>query len=361
MSRARAEQGAVSGADRRCVRRWLAALLVLLLGALLPAQARAREITDMVGRRVVVPDVIHRVAALSPPATALVYAFDPGLLVGINFPLWESERRFTAERYRSLPVIGGMVGNGRQVNVEVLLAARPDVVLLWVRDGPDAAVNAQFEKVLAPLRVPVVYVRFDALPDYPGAIAFLGGLLGRERRAAELNAYAEATLKGVAAVLAGSSARPGVYYAEGVDGLATDGEGSMHTQLIPLAGGRNVHRLPPATHMGMEAISLEQLLAYDPDVILVKEVRARAHILSDPRWRPLRAVREGRVLQIPHLPFNWFDRPPSFMRLLGLRWLAHALHPAEVPFDAVPETKRFYQLFLGVKLTDAEAEEVLCR
>lgn len=345
--------------DPDAVRRALTLLLVA--GAIVPAAGDAREITDMAGCRVAVPEAIHRVAGLSPPATALVYAFDPGLLVGINFPLWDAERRFTSERYRTLPVIGGMVGNGRTVNLEVLLAAKPDVVLLWVREGADAAVNAQFEKLLAPLHVPVVHVRFDALPDYPAAISFLGDLLEMRARASELSAYAEQALASVASGLAGISSRPAVYYAEGLDGLATDGDGSMHTQLIPLAGGRNVHPVPPRTHMGMEAVSLEQVLAYDPEFILVKEPRARARILSDPRWKPLRAVREGRVLQIPYLPFNWFDRPPSFMRLLGLRWLGHALHPDRVPFDALPETKRFYELFLGVKLTDAEAAEVLCR
>jgi iron complex transport system substrate-binding protein len=135
----------------------------------------------------------------------------------------------------------------------------------------------------------------------------------------------------------------------------------MHTELIPLAGGRNARPTPPSTMMGMEEISLEQILAYDPDVVLVKETMVYARIRSDPRWRSLRAVREGRVLLIPSQPFNWFDRPPSFMRLLGLRWLAHALHPDRVPFDELAETRRFYRLFLGVELTEADAAEVLCR
>jgi iron complex transport system substrate-binding protein len=209
----------------------------------------------------------------------------------------------------------------------------------------------------------VLYVRFDALADYPAAISFLGDLVGHRERAEALNAYARDVLARVASVLGKlpDGSRPTVYYAEGMDGLATDGEGSMHTELIPIAGGRNVHRIPSTTHMGMEAISLEQVLAYDPDVILVKEPAARARILADPRWQSLRAVRGGRVLQIPFLPFNWFDRPPSFMRLLGLKWLGHALHPDLVPFDAVAEAKRFYRLFLGVELSDADAAEVLCR
>ena len=337
------------------------ALLALLV--LSPSTARARELVDMIGRRVSVPDRVERVAALSPPATYLVYAFDPGLLVGLNFPLREDEKRFTTEAYRSLPVLGGMVGNGRNINLEVLLASRPDVVLLWTRGKANDAINEQYERLLAPLNLPLVHVRFEGIADYPAAISFLGTLLGRQVRAAALNAYTREALAEVTAAVRGipTAARPSIYYAEGPDGLATDGEGSMHTELIPLAGGRNVRSTPPSTMMGMEKVSLEQVLAYDPDVVLVKETMAYTQIRSDPRWRSLRAVREGRVLMIPYQPFNWFDRPPSFMRLLGLRWLAHALHPDRVPFDELAETRRFYRLFLGVELTEAEAAEVLCR
>jgi iron complex transport system substrate-binding protein len=148
------------------------ALLVLLL--LSPSLTRPRELVDMIGRRVTVPDRVERVAALSPPATYLVYAFDPGLLVGLNFPLREGEKRFTAEAYRALPVLGGMEGNGRNVNLEVLLAARPDVVLLWTRGKANDAINEQYERLLAPLNLPLVHVRFDGIADYPAAISSWG-------------------------------------------------------------------------------------------------------------------------------------------------------------------------------------------
>lgn len=83
--------------------------LPVLAGLLLaPTVGQAREIVDMKGRHASVPDTIQRVAALSPPATYLVYAIDPGFLVGLNFPPSDGEARFTVERFRSLPVIGGM-------------------------------------------------------------------------------------------------------------------------------------------------------------------------------------------------------------------------------------------------------------
>ena len=73
------------------------------------------------------------------------------------------------------------------------------------------------------------------------------------------------------------------------------------------------------------------------------------------------AVKDKRVYLIPYEPFNWFDRPPSFMRLLGIKWLLNLLHPDRFPVDMVAETQNFYRLFLGVELTAAQAREVLNR
>ena len=67
-------------------------LFCLLL--LQTATGHAREITDMTGRKVQVPDRITRVYASSPPATYLLYALDPALIVGLNSPLNETEERF---------------------------------------------------------------------------------------------------------------------------------------------------------------------------------------------------------------------------------------------------------------------------
>jgi iron complex transport system substrate-binding protein len=111
----------------------------------------------------------------------------------------------------------------------------------------------------------------------------------------------------------------------------------------------------------MEKISMEQLLLYDPEVILVKEKTFFAGMSTDPRWQNIRAVKSGRVYLIPHVPFNWFDRPPSFMRLLGIKWLLNVLHPDRYHIDMVEEARAFYHLFLGVDLSEKDAQEILKR
>lgn len=106
---------------------------------------------------------------------------------------------------------------------------------------------------------------------------------------------------------------------------------------------------------------MEAVVAADPEVILAQEKEFVDGVYSDPRWQSIRAVKNKKVHLIPRSPFNWFDRPPSFMRLLGIRWLANILYPDRFPFDPARETREFYSLFLGVQLNDQALQAVLQR
>jgi iron complex transport system substrate-binding protein len=327
-------------------------LLTLILSVGCCFSAQARQITDMVGRQVTIPDVIRTVYGTSPPATYMVYAFDPGMVAGLNFPFNQSEKEYLDPRLQSLPVIGGWFGQGRVSNLETLLQVRPDIILVWAWQM--SAVNEKIEQALKPLEIPVVYMIMDTLDDYPAAFRFIGELFGMQARARALCSYAEATLEETARVRATipEEERVSVYYAEGADGLSTECHTSVHAQLIPLSGGKNVHRCSSSNVRGMQKISMEQVLQYDPQVIVAHEPLFFSHLEKETAWRNIRAVREGRVYRIPRTPLNWFDRPPSFMRLLGLKWMTHQLYPAAYPLDLVAETRHFYKLFLNVTLDE---------
>ena len=353
--------GSVSRAGRNrgpaCAAGFLVLFLVLVIECVSPALAR--EIRDMTGRDVAVPETIERVFSVSPPGTFLVYAFDPGLVVGLNFPLSAAERKYTAKDLHDLPVIGGLVGQGRNLNQEMLLKVRPDVVVIPV--SPFAEINRYYEEIFRKLGIPWVNVRIERLDDYPEALRFMGELLGRQERAALLYGYAQQSLEQVRRSVEGipESKRPRVYYADGSDGLHTERAGSMHTELIDLCGGANVHTGELSERYFREKLSLEKVILYDPEIILAKERPFFEKIRNDPRWAGIEAVREGRCFLIPHAPFNWFDRPPSFMRLLGARWLVTVIHPGLLKTDMIRETRDFYRLFLGVELSEEQALEVL--
>jgi iron complex transport system substrate-binding protein len=153
--------------------------------------------------------------------------------------------------------------------------------------------------------------------------------------------------------------RPSVYYAEGVDDLSTECNDSIHVELLKIAGDKDVHRCHTSSHMGMEKVSLEQVMMYTPDIIVAQEKTFYDSVTKDQRWQNVKAAKEGRVYLIPRAPYNWFDRPPSFMRIMGLNWLMYNLYPSEYRIDVVKEAREFYKLFLGVDLPNEEIERVI--
>jgi iron complex transport system substrate-binding protein len=334
-----------------------AATMVALASAAFADPAARRDVVDMAGRRVSIPISIKKVYSSSPPATYLMYAVAPDLLAGLNFPFRENEKRLLRPEVVRLPVIGGTFGQGRRMNPEAVLAVHPDFVLAWLDRTRDASkIEAEFART----GLPVVFIRLDTLSDYPATLKFLGDLFGRPGRAAEMAGYIDQALKRVSAAVASipPDRRIRVYYAEGVNGLATECDRSFHVEPVLLAGGDNVHHCEQGSHYGMEKVSLEQIVAYRPSLILAQE-RRFAEAAASPGWRNVEAVKHGRVVYVPRSPFNWIDRPPSFMRALGVQWLANLFYPDRYPLDLGDETRKFYRLFLGVELTAADLDRIL--
>jgi iron complex transport system substrate-binding protein len=339
----------------------LIALLLCLLAQAAPARAlegATREITDMAGRKVTIPATISKVYGASPPANHLLYAVAPDLMAGLSLPISDSDKPFVRPGVARLPVLGGIFGRGRHFNPEEVLKAKPDFVLAWVEKHGNVA---NTEESFSRIGLPVVVVRLDTLSDYPATLTFLGDVLGRSERAKALADYIAAAIARVGAATSDISPekRINVFYAETADGLTTECDQSFHVEPIRVAGGENVHHCRQSTRMGMEKISLEQIIAYQPELILVQDRRFAASVASNPTWRNVEAVKTGRITAIPRVPFNWLDRPPSFMRALGIQWLANLFYPDRFPLDLKAETKAFYKLFVGVDLTDSDVETIL--
>lgn len=322
------------------------------------AVVAGREVVDMTGRKVIVPEIIERVFAGSLYGYTMLSSLAPEMLVATPLPPREFDKRFLHPNLHSLPVIEKIT------DTEVLAKVKPDVVVVWA--DKEQPYHKKSEDVLNSLNIPFVYVivgNLGDVPDFPAAYTFLGKLLGKEDRAAQLADYCQKTLNEVALVVQKVSEpfRPGVYYAECEDGLATEYDDSLHAHLLKLLGDVNVHRGHMTEHKGMEIISLDQLVAYNPAVIIAWNRAFTQNILRDPVWNSIRAVRDRRVYAIPNAPFNWFDRPPCFMRILGLKWLTHILYPNDYAIDIIKETQKFYALFLNTDITAEEASRIIAQ
>lgn len=332
----------------------------ILLSTVLCSVLFAREITDMAGRKVVVPETIKRVYTDYPIMMCLVYAVDPTLLAGNNASFTEQRKKYLHPHVRALPMVQGFFGKGAPANIETVALGKPDVVIAEIWNMP---LNERSVKVLGRLGIPVVYVKLDTTSDYPAAFLFLGNLFGREKRARVLAKYGEYVLKETAHIIRKipQAKRPSIYYAEGVAGLSTECNTSFHTELIELAGATNVYRCSNGIlkTIGREVTSLEQVLRYDPEVIIAADSSFYKNVFKDARWRNIRAVKSGRVYLTPGILFNWFDRPPSFMRLFGIRWLNNCLYPDIFQMDMIKEVQEFYRLFLNLEISEATVKEIL--
>jgi iron complex transport system substrate-binding protein len=258
---------------------------------------------------------------------------------------------------RTLGELGRLTGRGDTANLEVVIAAKPDVIVDFGTVAPTYVSLA--DRVQAQTGIPVVLVdgRFAATA---ASMRLLGRMLGVEERAETIARYAEETLALVdrvrSTVLGGR--QPRVYLARGANGLETGVVGSINTEIIERAGGRNV-AVRSGGRAGLAQVSLEQVLAWNPDWIVTLSREFAAAARHDPAWQAVSAVRSGRVLLAPNLPFGWIDGPPSVNRLIGLRWLVAQFYPELAGFDLRSEVRRFYHLFYGVELSVAALEALL--
>ena len=332
-----------------------AALALLFLFAV-AGPAVARSVTDSAGRKVEVPDRIEKVFAAGPPASILLYMLAPEKMTGWPNPPTPEERPYIAPAYRDLPALGRLTGRGGTANLEVVLKVKPDLILDFgsVRDTYASLADNVQEQT----KIPYVLIdgRFEATP---AALRLLGDVLGLRERGESLARYVEATFADIDKALAEvpPDKRPRVYLARGPDGLETGVVGSINTEIIERAGGRNVAEA--AGQRGLVRASMEQVIVADPEIILTWDRNFFDRVGKDPLWAGIRAVREGRVYLAPTAPFGWIDRPPSLNRIIGLKWLAGLFYPDKLTADLRETTKAFYRLFYHVDVSEPELDTLV--
>lgn len=317
-----------------------------------------RTLTDMAGREVEVPAVIEKAFSTDPTAAIFLYTLVPDRMLGWNYELNDLEKSIILDEYETLPNFG----MGDAINYEAVLAAGPDIAFM-VGTINDATVSSA-DDLQESLGIPVVVVDSE-LSNTPAAYRFMGELFGVEDTAEQLAAYAEETLGDIANMDIPEEEKVRMYYGNGEDSLETAPAGSSHGAIIELVNAINVADLELGDGSRVQ-ISAEQLLAWDPDVIVVNGepkadlpgASAADAIMNDPTYANLTAVKEGKVYGTPNAPFSWVDRPPGPNRIVGLRWLSALIYPDYIQVDVDDAVKEFFSLFYHVDLTDEQLANV---
>jgi len=281
----------------------------LLLAPEVAAQDDAIRSVDDAGREAMLETVPQRIVSLVPVATEIL------------FGLGEGSRVVGRSRFDDYPpevLLIPDVGDAIRPSVETVLLKRPDLVILI--GGSD---NGQAVREMELLEIPFVVLLFNTLEDLRNNVIQLGRIVDRSEEALEMWTGIERDLESVRKAVNGKE-RPSVYYDVGYPPAFTVGAGSYLDALIWTAGGRNVFGDLAAPS---PRVSLEAVIARDPDVIIQPSSgtggTAMAGPESRPGWENLRAVRRGAVLTVPsELVHRLGPRVGEAARLIAV-----ALHP----------------------------------
>jgi iron complex transport system substrate-binding protein len=226
-----------------------------------------------------------RIVSLAPSLTDMLLALDAAdTLAGRS-----SACRLPPALAETIPVAGDF----GVPSIETLVRLRPDVIV--TTDLADPALQTR----LAHLGLRVEVLPAQRLDDIPAALRALGAWAGRTEQADVMAADWERALAGLRERADATTAVP-VYLEIWGDPMITAGRESYLTEMIALAGGRNIFADTPGAYF---QVSAEAVAAADPEVMLflapADDAAALRLAAGRPGWTRLRAPRAGRVRVVP--------------------------------------------------------------
>jgi iron complex transport system substrate-binding protein len=170
--------------------------------------------------------------------------------------------------------------------------------------------------------VPTLTLRVDRIADFRRAVMTLGRLVGDTTSARVVVDSVDRTLARVRAATQ-AAVRPTAFWKAWDSPVIAIGGGSFLTELVDIAGGRNVYGDDPRPSLD---VTIEDVVRRDPDVVLAGPESA-SRMRAAPAWRALRAVRDGRVLIVDTVLVG---RPGVRLGEAAVS-LARLLHPGSIP------------------------------
>ena len=321
--------------------------------------AKTRWITDERGRRIQAPDPLTRVALFGGPTGQMIYLLGArSQICAVTNSLKGSELACAFDpTLKNLP---GPRSTSGQINVEELIMADPQLVIAGTLDGAIVEKKTQ---------IPVAYTESTMDEDYDSLrreVRFYATVFGKESRAERYIAYLD---KNIAFLRSRTGPIPAdkrkkVFNGYSQSRLVTlGGDTFMHERIltagcIDAAAAINTAGAKEGLHMGLSEMSMERVLGWDPNILVVDFGKAE-DLYGDPRWKNVKAIRNRQVFKQPVGVFIW-DRPTAEAAVLYPLWLAKIAYPEYFrDVDLVREVKRFYEECMSFDLSDAQAHDLL--
>ena len=306
-----------------------------------------RVFTDSVGREVTVPAQIDKVALSGPMAQIVLFALCPDKLVGIANAWDESAAQYLDTEYYNLPLLGQLYGGKGELNLETLLESGAQVVI-DVGEAKGSIVE-DLDALQEQTTIPFVHIS-ATLATMDETYTMLGDLLGMPDEAKALADYCRSTYDR-ALTIADSVEKANLLYVTGDAGLNVIAQGSYHAEVIDLLSNNLAVVDDPSSKGTGNEVDMEQILNWNPDVILFAPDSVYDTMAGDAAWQGVTAIQNGAYYEVPMGPYNWMGFPPSVQRLLGMLWMAKVLYPEAADYDLYTEAAQYFKLFYHCDLT----------
>lgn len=306
-----------------------------------------RVFVDDAGREVALPATIDRVVASGTTAQIALFAIAPEKLIAVSTAWTEEAMPYVGEA-GALPVLGQLYNSG-DLNLETLASLAPQVIV-DVGEAKASMVE-DMDGLQEQLGIPVVHI--DAyLSSLGDTYRRLGELLGNQTYAEELAAFCDGIYGDALRLMEEvGEDRVDVLYVLGAEGLNVIAKGSYHGEVIDLLADNVAVLETPSTKGTGDPVDMEQMLLWEPDVILFGPDSIYRTVSEDPLWQSMRAIEAGSYAQTPLGPYNWLGFPPSVQRNLGILWMSDLLYPELVSFDLYETVSQYFSLFYHHDLT----------
>ena len=340
------------------LRAFLLPLVVTLVGCSRPSQSQPSQspqaktthvVTDMSGTKVKLPTKVNRVAALWHAHNPILMMLGAKKQVVATTSMIQGNQ-LLASVYPELKKQATPF-NGNAVNIEALLATRPDVAI--------SSDPAQVKQIKA-AGVPAINAMFQDLAGMQKSVTLTAQVLNTKLAKSRASAYNQALVEAEQAVIKRTKglAKPKVLHVVGLADLTkVDGTATIVDEWLRIAGGQNAVQEAG----NMLTLTPEALLAADPDVIIVgstTDAKALAAYQHDSRFAQLKAVKNKRVYGNPIGFFAW-DRY-SAEAALQIWWAGKLLHPtAFADVDLAEKAQAFYETHYHHHFTKEQCEAIL--
>jgi iron complex transport system substrate-binding protein len=351
-------------------KKWLFRLLSIILVTVLlsscsgvPANQKAEDeetfiFTDSVGREVELPKNITRIVPSGSFAQIILFAVAPDSLIGVSGAWSDDAEKYLDKKYLDLPQVGQFFGQ-RDLNLEEITKLDPQVII-DVGETKDS-IAEDLDGITEQTGIPAIHIA--ATTQTMGeAFRTLGKLLGEEEQGNALGEYCDSKYQNTLNIMAqveAEGAKKSVLYCTSENGQSVVAVGSYHAEIIDLlADNKAVVDNPSSKGSGNEA-DMEQIIDWDPDVIIFAPDSIYDNIKDEDTWMELKAVRNNDYYEVPFGPYNWMGFPPSCNRYIGMLWMTQLLYPEIALYDMEAETKNYYQLFYHCQLSTKQYEKLV--